>query len=149
MHHALLVFLGGGLGSLSRYLVSLGVVRMLGPVAHTGPADHPVPHPAPVFLLATMTVNTLGCLLIGLAWGRLGLGMREEARLLLIVGFLGGFTTFSAIGWEGFALLVRGRPVSAGLYILLTVALGLAAVWLGHTIGQSVAPAPPSVPPVL
>ena len=147
MHHALLVFLGGGLGSLSRYLVSLGVVRALGPVAQTGPADHPVPHPAPVFLLATMTGNVGGCLLIGLAWGRLGRGMREEARLLLIVGFLGGFTTFSAIGWEGFALLLRGQPATAGLYILLTVALGLAAVWLGHTIGQGVAPAPPAVPP--
>lgn len=141
MHHALLVFLGGGLGSLSRYLVSLGVVRMLGPTAPINAHEAPAIHTAP-FLLATMTVNVVGCLLIGLAWGRLGLGMREEARLLLIVGFLGGFTTFSAIGWEGFALLVRGQPATAGLYILLTVAIGLAAVWLGHTLGQTIAPVP-------
>lgn len=144
MHHALLVFLGGGLGSLSRYIVSLGVVRMLGPMTRPGPADHLALPPTLVFLLATMTVNVVGCLLIGLAWGRLGLGMREEARLLLIVGFLGGFTTFSAIGWDGFALLCRGQPGAAGLYILLTVALGLAAVWLGHTLGQSMSPAPPA-----
>jgi CrcB protein len=134
MHHALLVFLGGGLGSLGRYLVALGVARVV--PADPDPLTSPRPGlPPPASLAATMTVNVLGCLLIGLAWARLGPTMREETRMLVIVGFLGGFTTFSAIGSEGFSLLARGQQAKAGAYLLATIALGLTAVWLGHTLG--------------
>jgi CrcB protein len=144
MLYAFLVFLGGGLGSLSRYLIALGMTR-LGSTTGGSTTQAGTPASASVSgmsgMAGTLLVNIAGCLLIGLAWGRLGPTMREEARLLLVVGFLGGFTTFSAIGWEGFALLLRGQPAMAGVYILLTVALGLAAVWLGHTLGYALSPA--------
>jgi CrcB protein len=144
MLYAFLVFLGGGLGSLSRYLIALGMTRQ-GSTTGGSTTQAGTPASASVSgmsgMAGTLLVNIAGCLLIGLAWGRLGPTMREEARLLLVVGFLGGFTTFSAIGWEGFALLLRGQPAMAGVYILLTVALGLAAVWLGHTLGYALSPA--------
>ncbi len=61
MRNALLVFVGGGLGCVTRYVVSLGIARF---VSHRPDADSPLPLPA-----ATLIVNLAGCLLIGLAWG--------------------------------------------------------------------------------
>ena len=132
MYHALLVFVGGGLGSVARYLVTLGVVGMTARPAEPGEGVLPV---VPVW--GTLAVNVIGCLLIGLAWGRLGITMRDETRLLLITGFLGGFTTFSAIGWESFGLFSRGQTLACAGYLASTLVFGLASVWLGHRIGAT------------
>ncbi len=66
--------------------------------------------------------------------------MRDEVRLLLISGFLGGFTTFSAIGWELFSLLSRGQHALAGGYVAATLVFGLVFVWIGHRIGVTISP---------
>jgi CrcB protein len=57
-----------------------------------------------------------------------------DARLFLFTGLLGGFTTFSAFGYEGFFLLRRGEIAVAGTYTLLSVVCGLAAVWGGFKL---------------
>lgn len=135
MHHALLVFVGGGLGSVVRYLMTYGVFRMTSKPVEPGEVTLPT---LPIW--GTLAVNVIGCLLIGLAWGRLGITMRDETRLLLITGFLGGFTTFSAIGWETFSLFSRGQGLAGVGYLASTLVFGLASVWLGHRIGVTMVP---------
>ena len=99
---ALLVFVGGGLGALLRYLVSLVV---------EGP-------------LATLAVNVSGSFLIGL----LVAVPAGNLRLLLAVGLLGGFTTFSAFSLDALRLWQRGEPLLAAAYVVGSVLLSLAAV---------------------
>ncbi len=106
---------GGALGTGARYAVQLAAARWT------------------LFPWGTLTVNALGCLAIGVL-GRLvhqrDLG-REELRLLLITGFLGGFTTFSAFGYDTFSLWRTGQARLALLNIVSNNALGLLAVALG------------------
>ena|SRR5690554_1341023 len=110
------VGLGGFIGSVVRYAVSVG----LGAVA----ADR--------FPWATFAVNCLGCLLIGLVVGASAkVSVSEPVRLFLVTGILGGFTTFSAFGLESLVLLRRGETSLVLLYILGSVLVGIAAVWLG------------------
>jgi CrcB protein len=118
MKALLLVGLGGCIGSIARY--ALGMLL-------TQPAAHGR------FPLGTFAVNVLGCLLAGLLagwWERQAL-LSADARLFVFTGLLGGFTTFSAFGLETVALLRRGEPGTAVLYAGGSVALGIAAVWLG------------------
>ncbi len=78
-------------------------------------------------------MNVLGCLVIGVLGGLVetrGL-FTAEVRLFLFTGFLGGFTTFSAFGFETVFLLRRGDWSLAALYVVLSVIVGLAAVWIG------------------
>lgn len=116
MSGLLWVGLGGGLGAMARHAVALGLGA-----------------PAPGrFPWATLVVNVSGCLAIGLlaaAWARAA--VPEPTRLFLATGLLGGFTTFSAFGLESLALLRRGDPGLAALYVAASVLLGLGAVWLG------------------
>lgn len=133
MWHALLVFMGGGLGCLARYGVSLSMNRLWPPKPEAPTLHYP--------LAATLGVNLVGCLLIGLAWGRLGVTMRDETRLLFVTGFLGGFTTFSAIGWESFSLINRGQHALVTGYIAATLVFGLIFVWIGHRMGVTMSPA--------
>lgn len=135
MHPMLLVFLGGGAGSLCRYLVALGALRLAARPAPAGARS--VPWEA---LSGTLAVNLIGCLLIGLAWGRFGPVMREELRLALVVGFLGGFTTFSALGWETLTLTERGHPALAVAYAAASLLLGWTLAWIGHRIGGTMGP---------
>lgn len=114
----LLVGIGGFLGAVSRYAVSGWVHRWLN---------------NPWFPYGTLTVNILGCFLIGI----LG-GMAEsrhlfspEIRLLTMVGFLGGFTTFSSFGYESLGLLRDGQFAGMLWNLGLHIVLGLFAVWLG------------------
>ena len=109
---------GGALGSVLRYLMQAGVHRATG-------ADFPV---------GTLAVNVLGCLAIGFLAAAFASPwpVREEYRLGVITGLLGGFTTFSAFGWETFALANNGRGAAAMANVLLSCFLGLAAVWVGY-----------------
>ena len=86
MLNFLLVGVGGGLGAMARYGVESATVRYFG---------------ALTFPFATFAVNLLGCLLIGIVvgLGSNGESLGEHAKLFLAVGFLGGFTTFSAFGF--------------------------------------------------
>ncbi len=132
----LLVFVGGGFGASLRY--GAGVL-----IAHLTPTDADTPHWLGMYPVATLLVNLLGCGLIGLAWGLLGKpeAGNEALRLALIVGVLGGFTTFSAFGWEMMDLLNEGRVLTAIVYALLSVVVGLVCVWSGHSVGLQMGPA--------
>ena len=89
--------------------------------------------PGAGFPWATLTVNATGCLLIGLILGiaeHRG-GVSREARLLLVTGFLGSYTTFSAFGWETYSLARADDVLRAGVYVVASVVLGLLAVAVG------------------
>ena len=113
----LLVALGGALGSALRYGTSLVVHHF-----YRGP-----------WPLGTLSVNLAGCLAIGIVMGLYQdrLALSEGTRMFLAVGLLGGFTTFSAFGYESVELIRRGAAATAMLYGAGSVCGGLAAAWLG------------------
>lgn len=124
MRNALVVGLGGCLGSIARYLTSVLIHRLFN---------------QPSFPYATLVVNVSGCLLIGLLGGlaeqnRL---LRPGMRLFLVVGLLGGFTTFSAFSYETLTLADNGKLLPALLNISAHIILGLSAVWLGATVAKN------------
>jgi len=109
-----LVMLGGALGSALRYGAGLASLAWFG-------AAYP---------WSTLAVNIAGSALIGVAAGA---GVEGGARLLIVTGFLGGFTTFSAFSLET-ATLWQRSPWLAGAYVAASVALGLAAFWLARRL---------------
>jgi CrcB protein len=118
MKGILLVALGGAIGSAARFKLSGWVLH------HTLDWRFPA---------GTFLVNVLGCLVAGTL---AGLAEKHDfftadARLLLFTGLLGGFTTFSAFGLETMYLIRRGDLLVAGSNIVLSVILGLLALWLG------------------
>ena len=118
---SLYVALGGAAGSVLRYQAGRGMTHWLGASAATA------------FPWATLAVNVLGSLAMGLLAGWLARSgdVGETWRLLLGVGLLGGFTTFSAFSLELMVLIERGTPGLALAYALVSVVAGLAALWLG------------------
>ncbi|MBN2429530.1 MAG: fluoride efflux transporter CrcB [Deltaproteobacteria bacterium] len=86
------------------------------------------------FPIGTFVVNIFGCLLIGVGGGLLELRqiLSPELRLFLLIGFLGGFTTFSTFGFESWALLRDGEFLFASLNVVGQVMAGLTAVWVGY-----------------
>ncbi|MBB3560493.1 CrcB protein [Rhizobium sp. BK512] len=117
MFQALLVAVGGAIGSLLRYYVGLGSLRLMGPG----------------FPWGTLIVNVVGCFIIGVF---AEMTMRRfnasvELRLLLITGFLGGFTTFSAFSLDAITLFERGEVFAGGIYIAASVGLSMVAVMAG------------------
>lgn len=118
---SLYVALGGALGSWLRYIVGRVWTGAIGPVA------------ASAFPWATLTVNVLGSFAMGILVGwlaRHGTG-GEGARLLLGVGVLGGFTTFSAFALEFGLLVERGALGTAAGYVALSLAAGFAGLFAG------------------
>ncbi len=111
----LLVFLGGGLGSMSRY----ALVLMLQPWQ-------------PRFPWATLLANGLACFALGLflGWQATGL-LSDQRRLLLATGFCGGFSTFSTFTAESWQLFQQGHPVTAALNVAGSLALCLGCLLLG------------------
>ena len=127
MVNLVLVFFGGGAGAAARYLFGVGWGRVLGPT--------PLP--------ATFAINVLGGLLMGLLVGLLavrGGAGQERWRLLLAVGVLGGFTTFSSFSLETVLMIERRAYALAGGYALASVGLSVGAVWLGLLLMRRFAP---------
>ena len=125
MPSILLVFLGGGLGAVCRYLVTTQVGARFGTV----------------FPFGTLTVNTVGSFLMGLIMGVLLLAEQHQFaagpwKLLLTVGFLGGFTTFSSFSMETMTLVRGGSLFYAAANVLATLVLGFAAVMAGLVLGR-------------
>ena len=121
--NALLVGIGGFVGSVFRYWISGWVQSVV------SQSWRPV---------GTLAVNVIGCFLIGLLMGMTDFRqlLKPDARLLLVVGLLGGFTTFSAFGYETFALARDKEFGAALLNIGAQIIVGLAAVWAGYTISR-------------
>ena len=112
---ALLVGAGGFAGALARW--GLGTAIKTG----LGESHNHFPYP-------TFAINLLGCLAIGIAYGLWE--ANTTLRLLLVVGFLGGFTTFSAFGLETLSLIRSGAVANAALYVGLSTGLGVLLVWM-------------------
>jgi CrcB protein len=117
MTQLLLVALGGALGSLARYGASLLVADALGRVEW-----------------GTLAVNALGGFAIGIIGARIGPD-QESLRLALGVGFLGGFTTFSAFSLETVRLM-QHQPVMAAMYVAVSLILSVGGCWLGLSLGR-------------
>jgi CrcB protein len=118
MKALLIVGLGGGIGSIARYMLSVWVLQ------HT---------PSWRFPVGTFAVNLIGCFIAGIVLGlaeKRGL-FADEWSVFLFVGLLGGFTTFSAFGLETVGLLRRGETGFAATYVVLSVLCGVALLWSG------------------
>lgn len=92
------------------------------------------------FPWGTLLINAAGSLLIGWLMARLGsLEPEPAARIqsLLVVGFCGGFTTFSTFSWQTLDQMLRGQWLAAALNVLLSVTVCLLTVWLGYRLGRA------------
>ena len=119
--HSLLVGVGGFLGSVLRFLLSGWAQRAV---------------PGSTLPLGTLLVNVSGCLLIGVLAGLVDIRqlLAPGQRVFLMIGILGGFTTFSTFGYETLVLLQESGTMRAGLNIALQVTLGIGAAWLGYAL---------------
>ncbi len=117
-----MIFVGGGIGSVARYLIA----------GWTQSATQSV------FPIGTMCVNLIGCLLIGFfasAFEGRWL-VQQDVRQMALVGVLGGFTTFSTFSHETFKLLADQQYRAALLNIVMSVVLCLSGVWIGYRLAQ-------------
>ena len=114
-----LVFIGGGLGSVLRYLIS----------KHFNSETNTFPW-------GTFSVNLFGSLLIGLVlgWVLHKSKLSSDTLLFVIAGFCGGFTTFSAFANESFIFLKQGNTTLFFSYVLSSIIAGLICVWLGYSV---------------
>jgi len=118
----LIIGLGGAAGSMLRYAVQK-VFNV---------------HSAVAFPTGTLLVNIAGCFLIGILWSIVSrsLSWNEEMKLLLMTGFCGGFTTFSAFTLEGIGLLKESKTSLFIIYITASVVGGLLATFIGIRIAK-------------
>jgi len=119
------VALGGALGSMARFWMASAVAAV------TGLA----------FPWGTLAINVIGSFVIGLVFALTGPGGRfdvsSDARIFVMVGLCGGFTTFSSFSLQTLMLLQDGYMLRAGAYVLGSVVLCLLFVWLGFLLGFS------------
>jgi CrcB protein len=122
LNQLIAIAVGGALGSVARFLMSSGVYQWLG-------RDFPY---------GTLSVNVVGSFLMGLLSvlmiERLALG--PEWRAAILIGVLGGFTTFSAFSFETLSLLETGAISRAVMNVVMSIVLCLGAVWLGAVAGR-------------
>ena len=123
MRGLLLAGLGGFIGSAARYTVGLALLR---------------PTITLTFPLAVLVVNVVGSLAIGYLLGNAAARdwLQGDARTFVVIGILGGFTTFSSFSADTLQLWREAGSGRAGLNVLLNLALCLSAVWLGDAIGR-------------
>lgn len=123
MFHLFLVAIGGALGSVARY----GVTRATATAFGQG------------FPWGTIIVNLVGSFFIGFFSAVIisKSNNPEPIRLLLITGFLGGFTTFSAFSLDVLDLIGKGAPLQALSYVLISVLPAIFATFLGLAIGRA------------
>ena len=117
MKQLILVFLGGGFGSLARYLL----IKIM-------------PHENSSFPWGTLTVNLLGCFLIGSIMGytlRFSVDSRSDLIIFLGIGICGGFTTFSAFAFENYSLFKSENYFISLIYIFTSIFFGIIMVYLG------------------
>ncbi len=116
MKHILLVFVGGGVGSVLRYIIG----------RHLNNPETGIPY-------GTFFANILGSLLIGIILGLAAKNntLSQNQTLLLATGFCGGFTTFSSFAYENGMLLKSGDFVSFAIYTISSFVIGFIAVFLG------------------
>ncbi len=116
------VFIGGGIGSVLRFVLSKSLNPMFNNV-----------------FLGTLSVNIIGSFLIGLFLGyEIKTLLQKPMLLLLVTGFCGGFTTFSAFALEQYNLFKTEQYVLAITYILTTLILGIIAVGIGFYLAKQV-----------
>lgn len=121
MKALLFIFLGGGIGSVLRYLISMCINQRT----------------AGVFPWGTLAVNISGCVLIGFFYALSSrMQISNEMRLLLTIGLCGGFTTFSTFGNESLQLLKSGLYLSFFAYVCGSLILGISGVMLGTWFGN-------------
>ncbi|MEG1564270.1 MAG: fluoride efflux transporter CrcB [Bacteroides sp.] len=126
MKELVYIFIGGGAGSVLRYLAQIAINEQMSPLAFP-------------FSWGTFSVNIFGSLLIGFFYSlseHLHLSM--DVRLFLTAGLCGGFTTFSTFSNDGLSLLKGEFYGTFLLYTLLSIGLGIAAVLLGGYIGKQI-----------
>ncbi|HXU13118.1 MAG TPA: fluoride efflux transporter CrcB [Candidatus Binatia bacterium] len=125
MTKSILVGFGGFLGSIARYLAGGAVHRLA-----EGSA----------FPYGTLFVNVTGCLAIGFlaALSEARGVLSPEARVFLMVGVLGGYTTFSSFGYETLQLVRGGEMLAAAANVLIQVVVGLGAVWAGAATARMI-----------
>ena len=119
----LIAGMGGFLGTVFRFMLAEWVHKILN---------------NPWYPYGTFTVNLLGCLLMGFFGGlaeNKGL-LSSEMRVFFLVGVLGGFTTFSAFGYETVALFREAHMLEAMMNVALHIVLGLGAVFLGYQVSN-------------
>jgi len=117
----LFVGIGGGIGSIMRFLTSRFTARLVA---------------AQWLFLGTLAANLIGCFLIGIlsGWMLSHMPDNQPFRLLFIVGFCGGYTTFSTFAFENYRLIEMNQWGILLLYLPASVVLGIIAVWLGMKI---------------
>jgi CrcB protein len=122
MKQIMLVGLGGFIGSIGRYMISKW---------NTNECFIAIP-------IGTLAVNILGSFIIGFLAGVpiKSEWMTADMRLLLMVGICGGFTTFSSFTNENMSLIQNGQYILAFSYTLTSIALGIAAVFIGHYLSN-------------
>ncbi|MBQ0062847.1 MAG: fluoride efflux transporter CrcB [Prevotella sp.] len=128
MRELLCVFVGGGIGSAIRYLISVIWQHLL-----LNPQFSNIIFPWPTFI-----VNIIGCLLIGFFYNYSGrCGMTHEVQLLLTVGLCGGFTTFSTFSYESISLIHSGHVSMCLIYIVGSFLLGIVAACIPNIISHT------------
>jgi CrcB protein len=121
----LYIALGGALGSIARFWVGSTVTSRLGVR----------------FPYGTLVVNLTACLLMGFAvelFFNQKLGLSESWRFLVVVGFIGTYSTFSTFEWEIFSGMESGIALTAVIYAVVSLVLGLAAVWCGWQAAKAI-----------
>ncbi len=119
-----LIGLGGAIGAMSRYVVS-GL-------------DYRYTYGA--LPIGTLVVNLSGSFIIGMLWAIFEIvSVSSNVRLFLLIGILGGFTTFSSFALENFNLLRDGEKTTVILYVVLSNLVGIALVYVGYVVAKAIA----------
>ncbi|MEJ2213126.1 MAG: fluoride efflux transporter CrcB [Gammaproteobacteria bacterium] len=122
MNQLIAIAAGGAMGAVARFGVSTGVYAMMGRS----------------FPYGTLAVNVIGSLLMGLLYVMLieRLSLSPEFRAILLIGFLGSFTTFSTFSMETLSLIEQAQLLKAAVNIVASVALCLLATWFGIIVAR-------------